>query len=53
MEIDLDGDGADDQGPRDEHATPKRVQITREVIMKFGPTADCRKCRGVMANDKS
>ena len=48
-----DKDGAEEQEPHDERATPKRVQITREVILKFGPTADCRKCWGVMANDKS
>ena len=32
---------------------PKRVQITKEVVTRFGPTMDCRKCRGVMANDRS
>ena len=48
-----DRDGAEEQESREDRAMPRRVKITREVVMKFGPTADCRKCRGVMANDRS
>ena len=31
----------------------KRVQITADAIKKFGPTPGCRKCKGVMAGDRS
>ena len=34
-------------------ASPRRVFITQEVVRKFGPTPDCRKCRGAMAGDKA
>ena len=40
------GDG--DLGP-----VPKRVQITKDVVNRFGGTPGCLKCRGVMAGDKS
>ena len=33
--------------------TPKRVLITRDVVLKFGPSKDCPKCRGVMSGDRS
>ena len=33
--------------------TPKRVQITREVINRLGGTPGCLKCRGVLAGDRS
>ena len=28
---------------------PRRVFLTQEVVRKFGPTPDCRKCRGAVA----
>ena len=37
----------------DVRPTPKRVQITREVVIRFGATPGCRKCRGVLARDAS
>ena len=33
--------------------TPKRVQITKEVVNRFGATPGCLKCRGVVAGDRS
>ena len=44
---------AEERGDFDAGPTPKRVQITKEVVSKFGPTPGCVKCRGVMAGDKS
>lgn len=32
---------------------PKRVQITRAVVNRFGASPGCMKCRGVVAGDKS
>ena len=40
-------------GEQDDRFLPRRVFITQEVVRKFGPTPDCRKCRGAMAGDKA
>ena len=31
----------------------RRVQVTREVVMKFGATSGCKKCRGLVSNDQA
>ena len=49
--VDL-GDGEGDGGV-DEEAPPKRVQITKDVVLRFGGTAGCKKCRGLIHGDKS
>ena len=36
-----------------EEHMPKRVHITKQVVERFGPTRGCRKCRGMVNNDKS
>ena len=41
-------DAEDPLGP-----VPKRVQITREVVQRFGATPGCLKCQGQIAGDKS
>ena len=33
--------------------TPKRVQITKELVNKFGGTSGCLKCSGGVAGEKS
>ena len=40
-------------GEQDDRFLPRRVFLTQEVVRKFGPTPDCRKCRGAMAGDKA
>ena len=55
---DRDGGRRADQEPAGEGEifekfTPKRVQITKEVVKRFGPTEGCRKCRGVLAGDNA
>ena len=37
----------------DELQGTRRVQIRREVVEKFGPTLDCKKCRGLLARDRA
>ena len=45
---------AEDQGGDHELGpAPKRVQITKEVVKRFGATPGCAKCKGVLAGDRS
>ena len=37
----------------DELQGTRRVQIRRDVVEKFGPTLDCKKCRGMLARDRA
>ena len=41
--------GEQDAGERE--YVPKRVQITKEMVRRFGPTKNCKKCAGVASGD--
>ena len=40
-------------GEQDDRILPRRALITQGVVRKFGPTPDCRKCRGALAGDQA
>ena len=44
-----------DAGPEREAEvqTSNRAYITNDVVQKFGPTNDCKKCRAVMEDDRN
>ena len=43
--------GADDREAGARNYVPKRMQITKEMVLRYGPTKGCRKCAGVASGD--
>lgn len=37
----------------EDRAAPKRVMITRDIIARYGATAGCKKCRGLVTGDRA
>jgi len=37
----------------EDRAAPKRVMITRDIVARYGATAGCKKCRGLVTGDRA
>ena len=49
----VEAGGREGAGEQDDRFLPRRVFLSQEVVRKFSPTPDSRKCRGAIAGDKA